>query len=154
MQTATVSDYLAAPVEHVFAAFTDIEHGALKVSGIKSIEMLTPGQFGVNTRWLETREVLGVLDSAEMRVTAFDRNHGYTVSHDKAGAHIETVFTFEPWDEGTKVTVAFQMSGPGLPPGLLAPVSWAIAGKVREALTRDLADMKEATTGVVNTDRA
>jgi hypothetical protein len=31
-----------------------------------------------------------------------------------------------------------------MPPGLLSPVSWAIAGKVKEALTKDLGDMKKS----------
>jgi len=152
MQTVTVSEFLDAPVENVFAAFTDIEHGAERVSGIKAIEMLTPGGFELNARWRETREVLGRLDSAEMRVTSFEKNRMYTISHDKGGARIDTTFTFDAWGTGTKVTVEFALTGPGLPPGLLAPVSWAIAGKVREAISRDLADMKEATTGDLRPD--
>jgi hypothetical protein len=31
-----------------------------------------------------------------------------------------------------------------MPPGLLAPIEWAIAGKVRDVLSQDLADLKES----------
>lgn len=144
MTTVTVATQIAAPVEQVFKVFTDLEHSAGRVSNIREIEMLTPGGFELGTRWLETREVLGKLDSAEMEVTAFERNRTYTITHHKAGGRIDTVFTFEPFKDGTKVGIEFALESHGLPPGLLAPLGWAIAGKVRDVISRDLADLKES----------
>jgi len=148
MTTVTVTNKLEAPVGEVFAAFTDLENSAKHVSGIKSVELLTHGDFRLGTRWRETREVLGRLDDAEMEVTAFEKDGGYTITHHKGGAKIDTVFTFTPaGDGGTQVSITFALENQGLPPGLLTPVSWAIAGKVKEALTRDLSDMKKAVEG-------
>ena len=144
MTTVTVTSQIAAPVEKTFAMFTDIEHATEHVSGIKEIEMLTPFKFGLGTRWRETREVLGRFDSAEMEVTAFELNKTYTITHHKAGAGVHTVFNFEPSPTGTKVSIEFALDNQGLPPGLLTPVSWAIAGKVREVLGHDLDDMKRS----------
>lgn len=144
MTTVTVTSQIEAPVEKTFTMFTDIEHASERVSGIKEIEMLTPGAFGLGTRWRETREVLGRLDSAEMEVTACERNKTYTITHHKAGAKIDTVFTFEASGSGTKVTIEFALDNHGMPPGMLTPVSWAIAGKVREALGHDLDDLKRS----------
>ncbi len=144
MTPITVTDILAAPVEDVFKAFTDLEHQAGRVSGIKGIEVLTTGGFRLGTRWRETREVLGRIDDAEMEVTQFAQNAGYTITHEKAGVRIDTVFAFAPAGDGTKVSITFSLENQGLPPGLLTPVSWAIAGKVKEALGRDLTDMKKA----------
>ena len=124
--------------------FTDLEHGAERVSNIQEIEVLTTGGFELGTRWLETREVLGQLDSAEMEVTAFERNRTYTITHHKAGTRIDTVFTFEPFEDSTKVRIEFALESHGLPPGLLAPLAWASAGKVRDVISRDLADLKES----------
>ena len=147
MPSVTVSNQVAAPVDTVFSLFTDIERAAEHVEGIKEIEMLTPSRpFGLGTRWLETREVLGRLDTVEMEVTSFEKNRTYTVTHHKGGARIgasiDTVFSFEPAGEGTKVTIEFDLESPGMPPGILVPLGWAIAGRVRDALTHDLADMK------------
>ncbi len=142
MTTVTVATQIAAPVDRVFAVFTDLEHGAQGVSSIKGIELITPGEFHLGTRWRETREVLGRLDSAEMEVTAFERNRTYTITHHKAGARIDAVFTFEPSGDGTKVSIEFDLESHGLPPGLLAPLGWAIAGKVRGVLCDDLAELK------------
>jgi carbon monoxide dehydrogenase subunit G len=144
MTPVTVSNKLEAPVEQVFAAFTDIEHNAGRVSGIKNVEMLTTGGFRLGARWRETREILGRLDDAEMEITAFESGRGYTITHYKGGAKIDTVFTFAPDGEGTQVSITFALENQGLPPGLLSPVSWAIAGKVKEALSKDLSDMKKA----------
>jgi uncharacterized protein YndB with AHSA1/START domain len=91
MTTVTVATTVAAPVERVFEVFTDLEHGAERVSNIQKIEVLTTAGFQLGTRWLETREVLSQLDSAEMEVTAFERNRTYTITHHKAGTRIDTV---------------------------------------------------------------
>ena len=144
MTTVTVDSEVAAPVERVFQVFTDLEHSAERVSNILKIEVLTTGGFKLGTRWLETRDMLGRPDSAEMEVTAFELNRTYTITHHKAGARIDTVFTFEPVADSTKVRIEFVLESHGLPPGLLAPMGWAIAGKVREVISRDLADLKQS----------
>lgn len=144
MTPITVTDILAAPVDDVFKAFTDLEHQAGRVSGIKGLEVLTTGGFRLGTRWRETREVLGRVDDAEMEVTQYEQNKGYTITHEKAGVRVDTVFAFAPAGDGTKVSITFSLENQGLPPGLLTPVSWAIAGKVKEVLGKDLTDMKKA----------
>jgi uncharacterized membrane protein len=144
MTTVTVDAQVAAPIERVFEVFTDLEHSAERVSNIQKIEVLTTGGFGRGTRWLETRSVLGQLDSAEMEVTAFERNRTYTITHHKGGTRIDTVFTFDRAADSTEVRIEFALEGHGLPPGLLAPLAWASAGKVRDVISRDLADLKES----------
>ena len=144
MPTVTVSDYIEAPVEEVFRRFTDVEHGAGYVSGIKDIEMLTTGPVRLGTRWRETRDVMGVSDSAEMEITSFERNRTYTITHHKAGLQIATTFWFEPAKTGTKVSAEFELDRGGIPPGILAPLGWAIGGQVTRVLSHDLADFKHA----------
>ncbi len=144
MATVSVSDHINVPVEQAFRLFTDFEHGAGRVSNIKQIEMLTPGPVRLGTRWRETREVMGALDSAEMEITSFERNRTYTITHHKAGVRVAATFWFEPSEHGTKVSLEFDVESGGLPPGLLAPLGWAIAGKVTQVLSRDLGDLKRS----------
>ena len=144
MATVTVSNHVAAPVQQVFRVFTDIELGPQHVGGIKKVEMLTPGVVHLGSRWRETREVLGRSDSAEMEITAFELNRMYTITHHKAGVRIDTTFWFQPEGSGTKVSVDFELDGGGVPPGLLAPVAWAIEGKVERVLSDDLLDLKHS----------
>jgi uncharacterized protein YndB with AHSA1/START domain len=147
MATVAVSNEIAAPLDRVFEIFTDIEHGPAHVSGIKRLDMMTTGRIHVGTRWLETREVMGRLDTVEMEITAFERNRMYTITHHKAGVRIDTTFWFEPSGERTKVTVEFDLGASGLPPGFLTPLGWAIAGKVENVLNHDLADLKRSIGG-------
>jgi uncharacterized protein YndB with AHSA1/START domain len=142
MTTITIATEIAAPVERVFEVFTDFEHSAGRVSNIQKIEVLTVGGSRLGTRWLETREVLGQSDSAEMEITAFEQNRTYTITHHKAGARVDAVFTFEPVEDRSRVRVEFVLRSHGVPPGALAPVRWAIAGKVRDVIGHDLADLK------------
>lgn len=150
MATVKVSREIAAPVDQVFTMFTDIEHGPEHVSSIKSTEMLTTRGFELGARWTEKREVLGRVDDAEMEVTAYERNRSYTITHHKAGVRIDTHFTFDPSPVGNSTTVAieFELSHDGVPPGLLSPIEWAIAGKVRDVLTHDLTDLKQSVERV------
>lgn len=147
MATVTVSNHVDAPVERVFRVFTDIEHGPDHVGGIRKVEMLTPGVVHLGSRWRETRDILGRPDSAEMEITAFELNKMYTITHHKAGVRIDTTFWFAPEREGTKVSVEFELDGGGVPPGMLAPLGWAIGGKVERVLSEDLVDLKHSVEG-------
>ena len=144
MATIKVSNFVAAPIDQAFQLFTDIEHGSAHVSDIKRIEMLTPGPVRRGTRWRETRETMGVSDSAEMEITSFERNRMYTITHYKAGVQIDTTFWFEAALGGTNVSIEFELESGGLPPGLLAPLGWAIERRVTQVLSRDLADLKHS----------
>ena len=144
MATIRVSREIGAPVEQVFGLFTDIERAAERVAGIREIEMMSTGPLNLGTRWIETREVMGRLDDAQMEITSFERNHMYTVTHSKGGVRIDTALTFEPVPVGTKVSVEFELDSQGLPPGLLSPLEWAIGDKVRHVLSDDLNDLKQS----------
>src|SRR5262245_7473484 len=144
MTTVTVTSGIAAPVDRVFGVFTDIEHSAEHVSGIKKLEILTSGGFRLGTRWREVREVLGREVSEEMEVTAFERNRTYTITNDAHGTRVDTVFSFESSAEGTKVTIEFELEPQSFAARLLSPLGWALAGKIRDAMTQDMADLKRA----------
>ena len=148
MPTAKVSSDIKAPVEQVFELFTDIEHAAERVVAIKEVRVMSTGPLGLGTRWTETREVLGRLDDADMEITSFERNRTYTITHHKGGVRIDTIFTFDPTADGTRVSVEFDLNTQGLPPGLLSPLEWAIGGKVEEALASDLSDLKSSVERV------
>ena len=147
MVTVTVANKIAAPVDRVFALFTDLDHCAGLVTGIKKIEVLTPGPFGLRTRWLETREVLGREVTEELEVTAFELNHSYTVTNDVHGARMDTHFMFEPAGSGTEVNIVFTLAPQTFLSMLVSPLGWTMAGKVRKALQDEVMDYKRFAEG-------
>ncbi|HSG01821.1 MAG TPA: SRPBCC family protein [Vicinamibacterales bacterium] len=147
MTTVTITSHITAPVDHVFSYFTDLEHLTERVHAIKKVEVLTQGDFNLRTRWRETRHVLGRDLDEEMEVTAFDRNRSYTITADDRGARMDTIFSFEPCDGGTDVTMEFNFDTRTLPARLMAPIGWAMKGKIRDALTHDLDDLRQAIEG-------
>ena len=147
MVTVTVANKIAAPVDRVFALFTDLDHCAGLVTGIKKIDVLTAGPFGLRTRWLETREVLGREVTEELEVTAFEHNHAYTVTNDVHGARMDTHFTFEPAGAGTEVKIVFELAPQTFLSMLASPLGWAIAGKVRKVLEDEVLDYKRFAEG-------
>jgi uncharacterized protein YndB with AHSA1/START domain len=144
MTTVTVTSLISAPVERVFEIFTDLDHITERVKGIKRIDLLTAGDFNLRTRWRETRHVLGRDVSEEMKITAFEKNRGYTVSDDGHRARMDTVFSFEPADGGTRVTMEFTLDTRGLTARFMAPLGWAMSGRIRDGLAHDLDDLKRA----------
>jgi uncharacterized membrane protein len=147
MVTVTVANKIAAPVDRVFALFTDLDHCAGLITGIKKIDVLTAGPFGLRTRWLETREVLGREVTEELEVTAFEHNHAYTVTNDVHGARMDTHFTFEPAGAGTEVKIVFELAPQTFLSMLASPLGWAIAGKVRKVLEDEVLDYKRFAEG-------
>ena len=144
MTTVTVNSLIDAPVERVFEVFTDLDHISERVKGVKLIESLTAGEFNLRTRWRETRHILGRDVSEEMKVTAFEKNRGYTVSDDSHRARVDTVYSFEPADGGTRVSIEFTLDTRALTARFMAPLGWAMSGRIRDALTHDLDDLKRA----------
>ena len=100
--------HVAAPVERVWELATDLAGAPGVVRGIEAVEVLTPGPFGVGTRWRETRRVFGRSATEEMTVTAVEPHRSYTTEASGPGVRYVSGFAFAPTaDGGTEVTATF-----------------------------------------------
>jgi uncharacterized membrane protein len=144
MTTVTVATRIDAPVERVFELFTDIERSPERVSGIRKIEVTTSGGFRLGTRWMETREIMRRDVTEEMEVTAFERNRTFTITNDNRGTRIDTQFRFAAANGATAVSVESTLDPQSFLARLLSPIGWALGGKIRDAMARDLDDLKRA----------
>ena len=150
MAQITLEKQVRAPIQRVFAVASNLRDAPKNIPAITKMDVLTEGPVRLGTRFRETRMMFGREATEEMEVTAFELNRTYTVTHRKAGTRIDATFTFEPLDGGTSVSIEFELAGHGLPPGLLSPLEWALSGKVRDVLSRDLADLKAAIEKVAH----
>jgi uncharacterized membrane protein len=146
MQNVEVRRHVAAPVQRVWDVATDLARSPQVVRAIDAVEVLTPGPFGVGTRWRETRTMMGRSATEEMTVTAVEPQRSYRVEAASRGARYVSTFAFAPSaDGGTDLTTTFG----GRPTSAVARVLGAVTAPlmrraVVKALRQDLDDIAAA----------
>ncbi|MFB9721099.1 SRPBCC family protein [Planobispora longispora] len=95
---------IAAPVESVWAALTDIPRRAELFSKIDVVEPLTDGPFGLGTRWRETRTVYGQSSSANVEVVELDAPHRF-LTESVVGPRSTMEYVLLPARDGASTTV-------------------------------------------------
>jgi carbon monoxide dehydrogenase subunit G len=142
MTVIQVSTTIDAPIETVFALFSDLEHAPERIKAIKKLELLTPGPVGVGTRFRETRVLFGKEATEEMYFTVFEPSRRYEVRADSCGAAYRSVYEFRPQGSGTVVDVTFEARPVTLFAKLMAPVAFLMKGMLKKCLTADVEDLK------------
>lgn len=141
--------YVAASPHVTFAIFTDLEHAADRVSGIKKLEVLTPGPVGVGVKFRETRIMFGKEATEQMEITAFEPDRGYSVGSETCGCRFTFDFRFEPEGNGTRVTSAFRSEPMTLMAKIMGALTgWMMKGMMKKCLHQDMSDLKAAAEEV------
>ncbi|MFE8941874.1 SRPBCC family protein [Streptomyces sp. NPDC007872] len=159
---------VAASPGRVWEAITDLPGLPRVLTGVRKVEVLTPGGFGVGTRWRETRRMLGREATEEMTVTACEPPDRYVTVADSHGMHYVSELTLTPDGTGsapggTGTTPGGTGSTPGgtgstvlrmtfsarpahgRAPGVLGRLLARFGAKaVARALAKDLADIANA----------
>ncbi|MGW4685127.1 SRPBCC family protein [Streptomyces sp. NPDC004244] len=136
---------MAAPVERVWQALTDLESMPYVVSGVDAVEVLTPGPFRVGTRWRETRRMFGKQAVEEMYVTVCDAPERYVAEADNSGVHYASEFRLDGRSPGrtvVRMTFSAAPAASGKRPGLFMRLLNRLGARaVAKAVTKDLADV-------------
>jgi uncharacterized membrane protein len=145
MRDVEVRRHVAAPVERVWAVATDLAGAPQVVRGIDAVEVLTPGQFGVGTRWRETRWMLGRSATEEMTVTAVEPQRSYTTEAAHPGVRYVSTVAVAPDGEGSELTLTFGARPTSTGTRLLAAATGPLGRRaVAKALEKDLTDLAAA----------
>lgn len=139
-----------APIDIVWAIITDLERSPEIIGAISHVERLDSGRnFGVGTRWRETRTMFGREATEEMVITAVEPGTSYTVEADGHGAHYVSTMRLEAiGDRATKLHMTFDAQPDGLVSKVMAnTVGRLMMGSTRKALERDLTDIAKAAAG-------
>lgn len=134
-----------APAEKVFDACTDFASAAERVSGIKSVEMLTEGPTRVGTRFKETRVIMKKEATETMEVVALEPGRSVTLSACSCGMDYKTTFEFQPAGDGA-TDILFTMDSKPLTFGarILAPImGLMMGGMMKKLIAQDIADIKD-----------
>ncbi len=138
---------IAAPAERVWALLTDLEASPRVMSGIDAVEIISgPPDFGVGTRWRETRTMLGRQATEELEVTDVTVGRAYSAVTDGNGTRYEVQFLIEPDGSGAcTITTTFGATPTSLVSRVLsATLGRLFVGSSRDALEQDLADLAAA----------
>lgn len=147
MPSFTVTRRIDAPVERVYAVFTDIESAADNIAGITRLEVLTDGPIGVGTRFRETRLMFKKEATEEFEISEFQPNASYTVTATTCGALWTTTFRFEPDGDGTRVDVEMVITPLTFFAKLMSPLSKLMSGPMLKCLSADLDDLQRLAEG-------
>ncbi len=127
----------------VFNAFSDLKNLANNVEAIKSIELLTPGDVGIGSKFKETRVMFGKESSETMEITQFSPSEYFKEEAQSNGMHYVTEWRFI--DEGDKTTVSIDFSGTAttLTARLLDVLFSFMTGGMKKAFLADMDDLKK-----------
>lgn len=142
MSSLTISKHIAAPVDRVFAVFTDVANMAEHIDGIERVEMLSDGPVGVGTRFRETRIMFKREATEELEFTAFKPNASYEVGCESCGCSYNTTFTFTPAGDGTDVTLDLQCRPLTFMAKLMSPIGILFAGTMKKCMDGDMSCLK------------
>ncbi|WP_411075471.1 SRPBCC family protein [Streptomyces sp. cmx-4-7] len=145
--SVVVERRVAASPGRVWEAITDLPDLPRVLTGVRKVEVLTPGGFGVGTRWRETRRTLGREATEEMTVTACEPPDRYVTVADSHGTRYVSELTLTPDGTGSTVLRMTFSARPahGRAPGAVGRLLARFGAKaVAKALAKDLSDVANA----------
>jgi len=148
----TFVKHAAAKPEQVFDAIADVDGFQHWMKGIVGVEKLTEGEFGVGTRFAETRKFFGMKATEIFEVTAFEPGRSMSLQCDGSEGSMGkgmfySNFSVEPDGEGTKLTHAFRAELPP-PRGCMALFARSMEKQMKKALDKDMDAMVAYAEGV------
>jgi len=147
MKPIQVSRQVKAPAPVVWKIITDLEGSVDTISAIEKVEILAGGpDFGVGTKWRETRTMFGRQATEEMEVVEVTEGESYVVIARPESANYRTVMSILPTGETACV---LSMEFGANPKGTVTRFMGATMGKMfasatKKALQADLDDIAAA----------
>ena len=148
MTTVSTEVMIDAPAGAVWATITDIENSMNTIEGIDAIEILDRPAEGAGIRglrWRETRTMFGKQAIETMWITDVVERVSYDTEARSHGSIYRTRFEVSETPGGTRLVVHFS----GEPTSTVARIFALVfgrfmAGSIRKALQKDLADIRVA----------
>ena len=142
MSSFSLEKFIAAPVDKVFSVFSDIDHAAENISGVKRIERLTKGAVGVGTCFKQTRVVLNREATETLEFVTFFHGKSYTVKASFCGEEFVAQVDFERYKVGTTVVVKCQARSLSIMGTIASPLGAVLLKPIRKVFEQDLIDLK------------
>lgn len=142
MKSISASRTINAPIDKVFNAIADARQFVEAVPDIVNVEFLSEQQFGVGTRFNETREMKGKAQTVTLEVTEQVENEHIRIVSDEGGTVWDTVFSVHRNSEDSE-NVELKLVMEARPYKLIARiVTPLIFGMVSKAVEGDMDSIK------------
>ena len=141
MQIA-VKCFVETPPDAAFSTAIDISNWPRFISGVQSVELLTPGPVAAGTRFRETRSMFGRQASEDMTLAQIEPPRRFLLTAFNHGTAFRAEHLFAPEAAGTRTTLVFEGQPATLLARLFAPLGWLFLGTLKRQLELDLADLK------------
>jgi hypothetical protein len=135
MSTITVTKSIKAPIELVFKTISDIRNFSKAVDDIINVEFLTSQEYGVGTKFKETRNMNGRETSTELVVTELKENEYIRLVSDAGGTIWDSVFKVKEKDGETELSLVMEAKPYKFLAKLITPF---LKGMMKKALDKDL----------------
>ncbi len=139
MSSITVTKQINAPKALVFKTVSDIRDFSKAIPEIINVEFLSTREYGVGTKFRETRDMNGREVSTELEVTEFEENEHIRIVSDTMGTLWDSIFTVKEKDGGTELILMMDANAYKLLPKLINPL---MKGVMRKALEKDMVAVK------------
>jgi hypothetical protein len=141
MQIA-VECFVEAPPDAAFSTAIDISNWPRFISGVQSVELLTPGPLAAGTRFRETRSMFGRQASEVMTLAQVEPPRRFLFTAFNHGTAYRAEHLFVPEAAGTRTTLIFEGRPATVLARLFAPLGWLFLGTLKRQLESDLTDLK------------
>lgn len=141
MQIA-VECFVEALPDAAFSTAIDISNWPRFISGVQSVELLTPGPVAAGTRFRETRSMFGRQASEDMTLAQVEPPHRFLLTAFNHGTAYRAEHLFAPEAAGTRPTHVSEGRPATLLTRLFTPLGWLFLGTLKRQLESDLADLK------------
>ncbi len=139
MSTITVTKHINAPKELVFKTVSDIKNFSKAVPDITNVEFLTEQEYGVGTKFRETRDMNGREATTDLEVTELVENAHIRIVSDTMGTIWDSLFTVERKEDGTELTLIMDAKAYKLMSKIVNPL---MKGIMKKALEKDMVAVK------------
>ncbi len=139
MKCIETTRHIHARIESVFQTIADVRNFAKAVPHITNIEFLTEQQYGVGTKFRETRDMNGKPATVDLEVTEYIENERVRIVSDAGGTVWDTVFTVRQAAESVAMHMVMEARAHKLMARLINPL---IRGMVAKAVEADMDAVK------------
>ena len=136
-----VERFIEAPPDAVFSTAIDITNWPRFISGVQSVELLTPGPVAAGTRFRETRSMFGREASEDMTLAQVEPPRRFLFTAFNHGTAYRAEHLFAPEGAGTRTTLIFEGQPVTLLARVFAPLGRLFLGTLKRQLESDLADL-------------